>query len=222
MVGGQRLRFGHVQRSANATGRQFGDERVSVDDPAAGHVDEKRAVAHGGQEGRVHQVLGGRIEWQREYHHVRRRQQGRQVARGKHALSRGPADDGNRDFEGFEPTLNGTPDSAGANDHDVPVRQRWKIAVVPVARGHAPCRIVDATETGYGQADREFRSARVVHSGGIAEDHALAKVRNRVVVSGGEQLADLQSRHVGHLLQRGRVTHMAGRRTPRRPGRIHR
>ena len=210
VVVGQRLGVGDVEGRHDATGGRRLDEGVGVDDLAARHVDQERAVRHGRQEVAVDQAGGRRAERDDHHHDVVVRQQPGQLVDAVHLRHEvvpgaGPGRDrGERHLEAREPAGDGPPDGAVAEDQHPLVGERR-----PAAEGDPPGPVLRAHHVGHPaqrrqrQRDRELGGGRVVHPGGVREGDTGREQRQHVVVPGGQQL---------HRAQRGQQREAPERR----------
>ncbi len=210
--GRQRLGVGHVERGGDAFLRQLGEQGLGVDQLAAGHVDEQRAVWQQAELARAEHAL--RLRRVRGDHedHVRLWQQLVQVGGRVNQRCSAPAAAGHPgdrgDLEALQAGLDGRPDAPVANDQHPLVGEGPAGPLVPLARDLIAGEPVQVPAAGQGQGQRQLRGAGVVQPGRVAQCHLVRQQRQDVLVAGREGLHDLKSRHLPDLVEHGGALHV--------------
>jgi hypothetical protein len=194
MAGRQRLGIGHVQRRAQPPAGQLRDQRLRVDDDAAGGVDQQGAVLHRGQEGGVDHARGLRGHRHDQDDHVRLGQEFRQVGRGPHTLPGRPCDVGQLDVEAGQHPPDRRADVPGADDQHPRADHRGVRGERPAARVLLPDEERDAALGGEGHGDGPLGGGRRVRAAGVAEDDAVGQPADELLRPRTEQLHELQPR----------------------------
>ncbi len=160
-VGGQHLGHGDVEHGVEAPGDQLADQRVLVEEGAAGGVDQGGAVAHQGEPAAVDQMVGRR-EFGRV--HADRVGGGAELVQPDQARAE-PGGLGlvhvrvveqQVEVVGAQQFEHAAPDPGGADDADgAPVVARVGVAALPVVRGAAAAAVVlaDPQELLVGEQD---------------------------------------------------------------------
>jgi hypothetical protein len=212
MIRGQRLRVGHVERRANPSGCQLGDQRIRVDQLAAGHVDQQRAVRQQRQFPGADQTFGLRGVRGDDERDVGLRQQPVQVLDRVHPRRAGPGAPGHPgdggDLEPVQPALNGLPDVPVPDDQHPLVGQGPAEGEPPRAAGLVARELVQVPAAGQGQGYRELGRAGVVQPGRVAQRHPRRHQRQELLVAGRQRLHHLQLGHVRGPVEDGRALHV--------------
>ena len=210
--GGQRLRVGHVERRADPSGFQLGDQRIRVDQLAAGHVDQQRAVRQQRQFAGADHALGLRGVRGDDERDVGLRQQPVQVLDRVHLRRPGPGPPGHPgdrgDLEPVQPVLDRLPDVPVPDDQDPLVGQGPAEREPPRAAGLVAGELVQVPAAGQGEGYRELGRAGVVQPGRVAQRHPGRHQRQELLVAGREGLHHLQLGHVGGPVEDGRPLHV--------------
>ncbi len=209
VIGGQRLRVGHVQRRPDPAGGQLGDERVGIDQLAAGHVDQQRAVRQEREFPRADQALGLRGVRGDEEDDVGLGQQLVQFVDRVHAGAGAACHPGDRgDLEAVQPALDGLPDVPVPDDQRPLVGQRPAQGELPGPVGLVPGEHVQLAAAGQGQGDGQLGGAGVVQARRVAQRHPGRHQRQELLVAGRQGLHHLQLGHVCGPLEDGRAPHV--------------
>jgi hypothetical protein len=212
MVCGQRLGAGHVQRGGDPARRKLDQQCLGVDQLAAGHVDQQRAVREQAEVPRAEQPLGLRRVRGRNEDDVGRGQQRGQVTERVDRRRPGPAATGHPgdrgNLEGVQAGLDGRADVPVAHDQHPLISQGPAGALIPGARELVPGEQVQAPAAGQGQGYRQLGGTGVVQPRRVAQRHPVRQQRDHVLVAGRERLDHFEPRHLGHLVQDSGALHV--------------
>ena len=111
-----------------------------------------------------------------------------------------PPDEGHVALEAVEPALDRTPDVAGSDDEDPPVRQRAAHLHVPLVAVLCPHQVGQPPLCADHQGDCELGRRCVVDAGRVADGHAVGHEREQVVDARRQGLHHAQPRHRGDHL----------------------
>ena len=212
MVRGQRLGVGHVECRADPPGFQRGDQRIGVDQLAAGHVDQQRAVRQQREFAGADQPLGLRGVRGDDERDVGLREQPVQVRDRAHLRRPGPGAPGQPgdrgDLEPAQPLLDRLPDVPVPDDQDPLVGQGPADGEPPRAAELVAGEVVQVPAAGQGEGEGEFGRAGVVQPGRVAQRHPGRHQRQELLIAGREGLHHLQLGHVRGPVQDGRALHV--------------
>ena len=171
------------------------DKGVRIDHGTAGHVDEQGVVAHPGQEHIVDETPCLSRQGHREDHHIRERQQVRELRSSVDTRPCGTPHHHDIGLERLEPAADRVAHSPSSHNDHPPVGERLTTPVEPRTRRHRARKRVEAPQRGQNEADGKLGGAGIVDPARIAEGDPLRHEGQGIVVTSRQQLHDLQMRH---------------------------